>query len=80
MDLTDFQILLGDFLVDMLGMPVKALVDLWNEETTQAIVMIVTRCPLLGRRPKSAHRRKWTALHPMQSFYYTLIEIYHPLI
>lgn len=37
MDLTGFQMALGDLPVDMAGSPADALVDLWNKYMTQEI-------------------------------------------
>lgn len=54
MDFIDLQMELGGFHVDMVGASVNALVDLWNEEITQAIGAVAPRCPLLmSDRPSS---------------------------
>lgn len=50
MDSNGFLTALGDFPVDMASTPVDTLVDLWDEEMTQAVDTVAPRCPLTNVR------------------------------
>lgn len=54
MDQNGFQIVLGEFPINLAGEPIGALVDLCNGEVTNVVGMITPKCPHLQNAVKLA--------------------------